>query len=121
MFSQLYFLLNLVKELRSTNSSNEKKVVLLKYYDLNNNYFNSLLDLVYSYDKKFWVSSDNVLKMSEKKFSDISMFDEEQSTFSDSQDLIDVLSQLTNRIITGHNAIKYLIKLISLVNSENQE
>jgi hypothetical protein len=63
MISQLNFLLDLTNELRLINSSNEKKEILAKYYSSNPVLFNKLMDFSYSFDKKYWVTSDNVEKL----------------------------------------------------------
>jgi hypothetical protein len=49
----LTFLNNLIGELKSSNSSLNKKAILNKYLNLNQDLFNRLMDYTYSYDKKY--------------------------------------------------------------------
>jgi len=85
MLNDLY---NLVKELNTTNSSNKKKEILIKYPQCK-----ELLIWVYSYKTLFNVTSKNVKKRSDLK--DATAF----------EDIIELLTALNNRDITGHAAI----------------
>ncbi|MDR0857237.1 MAG: hypothetical protein LBM76_02520 [Mycoplasmataceae bacterium] len=114
MIAQLNFLRELTTELRNDNSVNNKKVILKKYYEQDNALFNKLMDYVYSFDKKYWLTSANVIKLNDK-------FADKTYDFDDQNDLFDVLNQLTNRIITGYNSIRYIIDLIKFCGEDYRD
>jgi len=87
----------LVEELNTTNSSNEKKAILAKYPQCK-----ELLVWVYSYKTKFNVTSKNIKKR--KDLVDIIAYG----------DIIDLLTALNNRDITGHAAISAVNAFIEI-------
>jgi hypothetical protein len=46
---------------------------------------------------------------------------EQKNVFNDEQNIFDILDQLINRIITGHDAINYVIDLIKFVGQKYEE
>jgi hypothetical protein len=50
---QLNYLINLVNDVKNSNSSNEKRVILNKHYQINEELFKKFMDYIYSYDKKY--------------------------------------------------------------------
>lgn len=86
MLEDLY---KMVEELNTTNSTNEKKDILKKYPQCK-----ELLKWVYSPYTQFYVTSANL-----KKRNDLVDYNAQQ------RDLINILKELNNREITGHNAI----------------
>jgi len=80
---------SLVKELNTTNSTNEKKDILKKYPQCK-----ELLKWIYSPYTQFNVTSTNL-----KKRSDLIDYNAQQ------RDLINILKELNERQVTGHNAI----------------
>jgi hypothetical protein len=107
---QLIFLIDLVNELKDNNSSIEKKNILKKYYALNPTLFNKFMDYVYSYDKKYWLTSDNIEKL-QNKFT-------QKYTFTKDDDIFVLLDKLTTRTITGYDAINYVQDLIRYLGDE---
>jgi DNA ligase-1 len=87
---------NLIKELNTTNSSNEKKEILKKYPQCK-----TLLEYVYSPYKKFNITSTNL-----KKRNDLIDYNAQQ------KNIINILDELNNREKTGHNAIALVNGLI---------
>ncbi|GMO16878.1 MAG: hypothetical protein Ta2E_08150 [Mycoplasmoidaceae bacterium] len=110
LIEQLSFLKSLTDELQNNNSSNDKKVILSKYLNKNEELFNKLMDYVFSYDKKYWITSDNISKLWDK-------FNIKYK-FSSSDDLFLILNKIINREITGHDAINYIIDLIKFAGDE---
>lgn len=80
---------SLVEELNTTNSTNEKKNIIKKYPQCK-----ELLKWVYSPYTQFNVTSTNL-----KKRSDLIDYNAQQ------RDLINILKELNERQVTGHNAI----------------
>lgn len=102
----LDYLLRFVTELRNTNSRILKEEILAKYWKeererINkyptNNTIETLFHYVYDYDKQYYVTSANVLK---KDLSQKGLFVGKKYSI-----LWDLLDDLSNRVITGHNAI----------------
>lgn len=101
----LDYLLRFVEELRSTNSRILKEEILDKWYknelELRKKYpectdLNKLFHYVYDYDKQYYVTSANILK----KDLTNNIFVGKHYVF-----IWDLLDDLSNRAITGHNAI----------------
>lgn len=94
---------NLIKELNSTNSSNEKKEILRKYPQCK-----ELLTWIYSYKTLFNVTSKNIKKRND--LVDVVAYG----------DIISLLTALNNRDITGHAAISAVNAFIN-TNPEYEE
>lgn len=88
---------NLVDELQATTSSNEKKAILIQHSHLR-----KLLSLIYSDFNQFGVTSENVLKL--------------KGTLNvegiHCNDLVELLTALSKRIVTGHEAIQTVQRFI---------
>lgn len=84
----------LVQELNTTNSTNDKIEILKKYPDCR-----GLLSIIYSDFQQFGVTSANVLKL----------WDEFDFELDDAFDLMGILKTLSSRLYTGHEAIKLVI------------
>lgn len=109
MENYLDYLIRFVEELRSTNSRILKEEILKKWWDeylkqceINNDNepLASLINLfryVYNYDTQFYVTSANIRK---KDLTQKGLFAGKRYT-----NLWDLLEALSNRYITGHNAI----------------
>lgn len=105
----LDYLTDFVNQMRSTNSRLLKEELLLKWWteaveweEKNKGYtgYDSLRKLfhyVYDYDKQYYVTSANVLK---KDLSQKGLFVGKKYSL-----IWDLLDDLSNRVITGHNAI----------------
>lgn len=102
----LDYLLRFVEEMRATNSRILKEEILDKWYknelELQKKYpqcndLNKLFHYVYDYDKQYYVTSTNVLK---KNLIQEGVFVGKKYSL-----IWDLLDDLSNRVITGHNAI----------------
>lgn len=105
----LEYLNEFVKELRSTNSRILKEDILKKWWDEylkqvernnDNEPLASLINLfryVYNYDTQFYITSSNILK---KDLTEKGLFAGKNYHL-----LWDLLEDLSNRVITGHQAI----------------
>ena len=102
----LDYLNNFVNKLRATNSRLEKEEILSKWWKEQRDFClrfkveNHLLKLfhyVYDYDKQYYVTSANILK---KDLSEKGLF-----VGKNYDNLWSLLDDLSNRLITGHNAI----------------
>lgn len=109
MESYLDYFLRFVNELRATNSRILKENILKKWWDeylkqveMNNDNepLASLINLfryVYNYDTQFYITSSNILK---KDLTEKGLFAGKNYHL-----LWDLLEDLSNRVITGHQAI----------------
>lgn len=105
----LDYLLRFVTELRNTNSRILKEEILAKWWkeyldtyakNNDNEPLASLIDLfryVYNYDTQFYITSANILK---KDLTEKGLFSGKSYPL-----LWDLLEDLSNRVITGHQAI----------------
>ena len=102
----LDYLTDFVNQMRSTNSRLLKEELLLKWwkeaekFEKENhieNLLKKMFHYVYDYDKQYYVTSVNVLK---KDLTEKDLFVGKKYTM-----LWDLLDDLSNRVITGHNAI----------------
>ena len=102
----LDYLLRFVEEMRATNSRILKEEILDKWYknelELQKKYpectdLNKLFHYVYDYDKQYYITSANILK---KDLSEKGLFAGKHYTF-----IWELLDDLSNRVITGHQAI----------------
>lgn len=102
----LDYLIRFVEALRSTNSRILKEEILDKWYknelELQKRYpqcddLNKLFHYVYDYDKQYYVTSANILK---KDLTEKGLFAGKHYEF-----IWDLLDDLSNRVITGHQAI----------------
>ncbi len=90
-----------IEEMKATSSTNDKKVILQKYDTPN---LRKLFEYVYSPFKQYYVTSDNL-----KKRQDLNL--------DNDYELFDLLDDLNERLITGHNAIQVVNGFIA----KNQE
>lgn len=95
----------MIKELNSTNSSNEKKVILAKYGDLK-----EILNIIYSDFYVFHVTSDNLLKKDS--------LDLDSGYYC--QTIEELLIGLSNGTLTGHEAIRTVWDFIN-ANTQYQD
>ena len=102
----LDYLVDFVSQMRSTNSRLLKEELLKKWWDdaekfeqehKIENLLKKMFHYVYDYDKQYYLTSANVLK---KDLSQKGLFVGKKYTM-----LWDLLDDLSNRVITGHNAI----------------
>ena len=102
----LDYLIRFVEEMRSTNSRLLKEETLQKWWkreqELRIKYpqctdLEKLFHYVYDYDKQYYVTSTNILK---KDLTQKGVWLGKRYTF-----IWDLLDDLSNRVITGHNAI----------------
>ena len=102
----LDYLLRFVEEMRATNSRILKEEILDKWYknelELQKKYpqcddLNKLFHYVYDYDKQYYVTSSNILK---KDLTEKGLFAGKHY-----ESIWDLLDDLSNRVITGHQAI----------------
>ena len=125
MENYLDYLCRFVEELRSTNSRILKEDILkkwwdeyLKWYASNNDNepLASLINLfryVYNYDTQFYVTSANIRK---KDLTQKGLFAGKRYT-----NLWDLLEALSNRYITGHNAIISVQQFLKEQHDERRE
>lgn len=90
---------NFVDRLKSTNSNNDKINIIKEYKD--NKVVCDILEYVYSPFKQYHTTSTNLKKLSQL------------CNYSYLGDLFCMLDNLTNRVWTGHTAIKYVNGFIS--------
>lgn len=118
----LDYLEDFVKQMRSTNSRLLKEELLLKWWTEaekfeNENKIENLLKkmfhYVYDYDKQYYVTSANVLK---KDLSQKGLFVGKKYTM-----LWDLLNDLSNRVITGHQAIMAVQQFLKGLYNEKWE
>ena len=93
MKENLQFLQSLVEDLNQTNSNNDKLATLKKAYAENPNMFAIWMSYIYDYDKKYFMTSANIQKCSE--LNNTNHYD----------NIWDLLNDLNDRKITGHEAI----------------
>lgn len=102
----LDYLLRFVEEMRATNSRILKEEILDKWYknelELRKKYpectdLTKLFHYVYDYDKQYYITSSNILK---KDLTEKGLFAGKHYVF-----IWDLLDDLSNRVITGHQAI----------------
>lgn len=86
---------DLIKELKSTNSSNEKKEILTKYKDIHE--VRILLYYTLNPFFKYWVSVNKIEEYSEIKW-----------IWENYWDLLQLLDDLKDKKLTGHRAIETL-------------
>jgi len=121
----LDYLLRFVTELRSTNSRILKEEILAKwwkeYLDMyaknnDNEPLASLLNLfryVYNYDTQYYITSANILK---KDLTEKGLFAGKNYPL-----LWDLLDDLSNRVITGHQAIMAVQQFLKELHNEKWE
>lgn len=116
----LDYLLRFVTELRNTNSRILKEEILDKWYknelELQKKYpqcddLNKLFHYVYDYDKQYYVTSANILKK------DLT----EKVAVKEYYTLWDLLDDLSNRVITGHQAIATVQQFLKKETKDRQE
>lgn len=93
MKENLQFLQSLVEDLNQTNSNNDKLATLKKAYAENPGMFATWMSYIYDYDKKYFMTSTNIQKCSE--LNNANHYD----------NIWDLLDDLNDRKITGHEAI----------------
>lgn len=121
----LDYLLRFVTELRNTNSRILKEEILAKwwkeYLDMyaknnDNEPLASLLNLfryVYNYDTQYYITSANILK---KDLTEKGLFAGKNYPL-----LWDLLDDLSNRVITGHQAIMSVQQFLKGLHNEKRE
>lgn len=92
----LSFLQSFIDDINKSNSNLDKQSIIKDYYDKNNFLFSLLMDYIFSYKKKYYLTSANILKRE-----DLCLLSDEIKNYS----LFNVLDELNSREITGYNAI----------------
>lgn len=118
----LDYLTNFVNQMRSTNSRLLKEEILEKYWKEYRewakqrnveNIIETLFHYVYDYDKQYYVTSTNVLK---KNLVQEGVFVGKKYSL-----IWDLLDDLSNRVITGHNAIIAVQQFLRQEAKDHQE
>lgn len=91
----LSFLQNFIEVINQTNSNLDKQKVIKQFYTENEELFSKIMLYVYDYHKKYYVTSANLLKR-EDLINDSNM---------DDLTIFDVLDSLSNRCVSGYDAI----------------
>lgn len=109
----LDYLNNFVSKLRSTNSRLEKEEILKREWLDNSATLETLFHAVYDYDKQYYVTSANILKkdLTEKRLFAGKNYD----------NLWSLLDDLSNRVITGFNAIFSVQQFLKKHDEEQQK
>lgn len=107
----LSFLQSFIDDINKSNSNLDKQSIIKDYYDKNNFLFSLLMDYIFSYKKKYYLTSTNILKRE-----DLCLLSDEIKNYS----LFNVLDELNSREITGYNAISTVNGYIHY-NSEYKE
>lgn len=122
MMYYLDYLTNFVNQMRSTNSRLLKEEILEKYWKEYRewakqrnveNIIETLFHYVYDYDKQYYVTSTNVLK---KNLVQEGVFVGKKYSL-----IWDLLDDLSNRVITGHNAIIAVQQFLRQEAKDHQE
>lgn len=92
--AQLTFLSEFVEEINLSNSNLDKQQIIKKYYEKDSTMFSTWMDYIFSYHKKYYVTSTNILKREDLVSSDDCAIS-----------LYELLDNLNNRVLTGHSAI----------------
>lgn len=124
----LEYLNGFVKELRSTNSRNEKEEILESWWGeqellstvYDNNELEKLFHYVYDYDKQYYVTSANILKFRQKESYQAQIISNPWE-FADSYTLWDLLDELSKRILTGNLALTVINEFIRIRNLNKEE
>ena len=118
----LDYFLRFVTELRNTNSRILKEEILEKYWKEEkewikkyptNNTLENLFHYVYDYDKQYYVTSANILK---KNLTEKGLFAGKKY-----DNLWSLLDDLSNRVITGHQAIMAVQQFLKGLYNEKWE
>jgi len=99
MYNEIDIIIGFINELRATNSRLEKEAILNKYWQRDDfkEILQKLFHAVYDYDKQYYVTSANILK---KDLTQQGVFFGKNYSY-----VWDLLDDLSNRVVTGHNAI----------------
>ena len=109
--TELLFLESFISQCNSSNSTKEKQTVIQSFYDQDSELFTNLMLLVYDYHNKYYVTSDNIIKMEN---------DIEPMVVEDNMSIFDVCHMLNNRLITGHEAISLILGFINKYESHKE-
>lgn len=112
----LDYLLRFVTELRSTNSRLDKEDILRNFWQESLRYgweLDKLFHYVYDYDKQYYLTSANVLKRD--------LTTEGLFVGKKYDNLWSLLDDLSNRVITGHNAIIAVQQFLKQETKDRQE
>ena len=102
---ELNFLNELMIDLNKTNSKNDKIAVLKEYNKRNGMLLAKWMNHVFNYNFQYYVTSANLLKMSELK--------KASAEYCDEADIFTILENLNLRVVTGHNAISLVNGYVS--------
>lgn len=106
MDNYLNFLNNFINDVNKTNSNLDKQEVIKKYYDMDSDLFSKMMNCVYNYHYKYYLTSSNL-----KKRDDLSDSNDKENN------IFNILRKLNNRTVTGHDAIRLVNNYIN----ENKE
>lgn len=102
--SDLVWLEDFITQSNANNSTKEKQAVIQSFYEENPTLFKDLMLLVYDYHNKYYVTSANVLKLENEV---------ETIPVEDSATIFSVCKALSDRVVTGHNAIALIVGYIN--------
>ena len=105
-----------VIEVNTTNSSLEKQKILGKYKS--NKTLTKVLEYVLDPIKQFNVSSKNVIKYQKNKKYETQKFKKYKHT---TKDMFKLLDDLSNRVITGNEALKTVNEYLKELETEHQQ
>ena len=103
----LLFLECFIAQCNLNNSTKEKQAVIQSFYDQDFDLFTNLMLLVFDYHNKYYVTSDNITKMEN---------DIEPMVVEDNMTIFDLCHMLSNRLVTGHEAISLILGFINKFN-----
>jgi len=102
--NDLVWLEDFITQSNASNSTKEKQAVIQSFYERNQSLFKDLMLLVYDYHNKYYVTSANILKLEN---------DVEVLPVDDSATIFSVCKALSDRVVTGHNAIALIVGFIN--------
>lgn len=114
ILNQLEFIKKLVFQLSQSNLTNKKIEILKSFYDEDKLLFCKWMDYIFSYDKKYWMTSNNIKKMWDK----LSII---KNQFNKNDDIFLLLNNIIERKITGHAALNYIIDLIKWCGNQYED
>ena len=103
----LLFLECFIAQCNLNNSTKEKQAVIQSFYDQDFDLFTNLMLLVFDYHNKYYVTSDNITKMENAI---------EPMVVEENMTIFDLCHMLSNRLVTGHEAISLILGFINKFN-----
>lgn len=100
---ELQYINALQHELSSTNSANNKKEILQRFYEADPKLYDKCFSYIYDFDKKYFIS----YKQCEKKSNLVCQIANYKSIF-------ELLDDLSNRVYTGYEAISKVNNFVTI-------